>query len=643
MTLNFPSNRAFDIACLGRLAVDLYGEQLGVSLSDVSSFAKYLGGSSANMAYGTALLGAKSAMISRVGDEQMGQFLLNQLSAVGCDVSQVRKDPERLTGLVFLSIRDKEQFPLLFYRQDCADMALCAEDIDEAFIARCRSLIITGTHFSTDKVYQASKKALTFAKKHGVVRALDIDYRPVLWGLTGRGDGESRYIASDAVSAHLQTVLPDFDLIIGTEEEWQIAGGVPHDVLASLRVARAVSNAVFVVKRGPQGCAVIEGEIPNSLDDAPNFRGFPVDVMNVLGAGDAFASGLMVSLLQGKDWAEATRVANACGAIVVSRHGCSVAMPTPAELEHYFARLSGTTHPDHDTSLRALHHSTTPHKKYGELLSFAFDHRIQLSELCHQVGAPLSRVPQLKMLMVRAAQQIEERLGLQGRFGVLCDDQYGQEALYAAQDRGWWIGRPLELPGSNPLVFEAGRTMPLHVRTWPSNHVMKVLAFYDPDAGSAACIEHEQQLRAVQKTAQQTGHDWLLEVIPPKYMTDKAQRERAIYRSLLRFYNLGLRPNWLKLEGVSTATWKAIEVLVKARDPHCRGAVILGLNEPLAVLTEYFQYAHEVDLVKGFMVGRSVFYAPSLAWLKGELDDEAVIEQMVANFNVLYQAWCNKN
>ena len=93
MTLNFPSDRAFDIACLGRLAVDLYGEQLGVSLSDVSSFAKYLGGSSANMAYGTALLGAKSAMISRVGDEQMGQFLLNQLSAVGCDVSQVRKDP----------------------------------------------------------------------------------------------------------------------------------------------------------------------------------------------------------------------------------------------------------------------------------------------------------------------------------------------------------------------------------------------------------------------------------------------------------------------------------------------------------------------------------------------------------------------
>jgi 5-dehydro-2-deoxygluconokinase len=639
MALFFPSNRDIDIACLGRLAVDLYGEQLGVALEGVSTFAKYLGGSSANIAYGTALLGAKSAMLSRVGDEQMGQFLLDALTSVGCDVSQVSKDKERLTALVFLSIRDKNQFPLLFYRHDCADMAISKDDISEEFIARCRSLMITGTHFSTGGVYAASTQALAFAKKHGVVRVLDIDYRPVLWGLTGRGDGESRYIASDAVSAHLQTVLPEFELIIGTEEEWQIAGGVADDAVASLKVVRGLSNAVFVVKRGPQGCAVIEGDVPDDLDDAPNFKGFPVDVMNVLGAGDAFASGLMVSLLKGEDWAQATRVANACGAIVVSRHGCSVAMPTPEELTHYFDQLTGGVNPDGDATLRALHHSTTPHKVYDELLTFAFDHRIQLAEMCHQSGASVSKITGLKKLLVASAQCIEDEFKLHGRFGILCDDQYGQEALYAAQGRGWWIGRPLELPGSNPLVFEAGRPMSLHVRTWPSNHVMKVLAFYDPDAGSAACIEHEQQLHTVQKTAQVTGHDWLLEVIPPKHITHKADREAAIYRSILRFYNLGLRPNWWKLEGVSTATWKAIEQLVQARDPHCRGAVILGLNEPLSVLVEQFAQAREVGMVKGFMVGRSVFASASQLWLKGELSDEDMMAQVVANFRVLYQAW----
>ncbi|HEX7156426.1 MAG TPA: PfkB family carbohydrate kinase, partial [Burkholderiaceae bacterium] len=255
----FPPGRRFDLACLGRLAVDLYAEQFGARLEDVTSFAKYLGGSSANIAFGAARLGMRSAMISRVGDEQMGRFLVETLQREGCDTSMVQVDPERLTALVLLGLKDRDTFPLLFYRENCADMAVDAAAIREDFIAQCRALLVTGTHLSTPAVRAASFAALDHAARHGVVRVLDLDYRPVLWGLTRRGEGAQRYVADAGVTARLQETLGRFDLLIGTEEEFIIAGGVPGDLLASLRGVRACTGAVMVVKLGARGCCWIEG------------------------------------------------------------------------------------------------------------------------------------------------------------------------------------------------------------------------------------------------------------------------------------------------------------------------------------------------------------------------------------------------
>ena len=199
--LNIPPGRRFDLACLGRLAVDLYAQQVGCALEDASSFAKYLGGSSANIAFGAARLGLKSAMISRVGDEQMGRFLLQTLQAEGCDTSMVQTDPQRLTALVLLGLKDRDHFPLLFYRENCADMAIDAAQVREDFIAQCRALLITGTHLSQPMVRAASTAALEHAAKHGLLRVLDIDYRPELWGLTKRGEGANRFVADASVTA----------------------------------------------------------------------------------------------------------------------------------------------------------------------------------------------------------------------------------------------------------------------------------------------------------------------------------------------------------------------------------------------------------------------------------------------------------
>ena len=228
--------KSIDIICLGRAAVDFYGQQIGSSLENMGSFNKYLGGSSANIAYGCSKLGLNSAMLTRVGNEHMGRFVRNELESVGVDTSHVITDKERLTGLVVLGIQDKETFPLIFYRKDCADMAISENDFTQEFIASSSSLLITGTHFSSDNTYKTSMKAIEYAKASDTQVIVDIDYRPVLWGLTELGDGESRFVASNDVSQHLQTILPYCDVIVGTEEEIHIAGGSEDTVSALVKI-----------------------------------------------------------------------------------------------------------------------------------------------------------------------------------------------------------------------------------------------------------------------------------------------------------------------------------------------------------------------------------------------------------------------
>ena len=251
------ASRPLDVICLGRAAVDLYGQQVGGRLEDMQSFAKYLGGSSANLAAGLARLGLKPAMLTRVGDEHMGRFVREQLVREGVDVGHVATDPWRLTGLVVLGIAGEGSYPHIFFRHDCADMGLTTEDFDESWIASARVLAVTGTHLSSETTRSAVLQAMRYARANDVRVVLDIDYRPVLWGLTAAGAGEERYRSAVAVTAALEECLPLCDLVVGTEEEIHIAGGSDRtgDALAAIR--RATRGAI-VMKRGAEGCVVLD-------------------------------------------------------------------------------------------------------------------------------------------------------------------------------------------------------------------------------------------------------------------------------------------------------------------------------------------------------------------------------------------------
>ncbi|PSU45331.1 5-dehydro-2-deoxygluconokinase [Photobacterium frigidiphilum] len=627
-------SKILDLICMGRVAVDLYGQQIGARLEDMGSFSKYLGGSSGNVAYGTARQGLKSSMLARVGDEHMGRFLREELNSVGVDTSYLITDEERLTALVILGIKDEETFPLIFYRDNCADMAITADDVSEEYIASARCLAITGTHLSNPQTRDAVLTALKYARRNGVKTALDIDYRPVLWGLTSLGDGENRFIESGKVTDQLQEVLGLFDLIVGTEEEFHIAGGSTNSIDA-LRAVRQVSQAELVCKRGALGCSVFSNDIPNDLDDGITIQGVRVDVLNVLGAGDAFMSGLLRGYLSGEGWEKACAYANACGALVVSRHGCAPSMPTKVELDDYLSRANDVPRPDIDARLNHLHRVTTRKPNWEELCVLAFDHRIQFVDMVREAGANFDSIKPLKKLILQASQEVVEEAGLQGKAGILCDGTFGQDVLNEVTGSGWWIGRPIELPGSRPLCLEHGN-IGSQLVNWPLEHVVKCLAFFHPDDQHPLRLEQESMIKEVYAACCQSGHELLLEVILP---ADMPSSDDLYLRAVQRFYNLGVKPDWWKLPPQSVEGWNNISAVITERDTYCRGVVILGLDAPEAELKAGFTAAANQPLVKGFAVGRTIFGQPSRDWLAGNIDDRALIEKIKANYHNLITLW----
>ena len=634
-----PARTPLDLVCLGRAGVDFYAEQIGSRLEDVASFAKYIGGSSTNIACCSSRLGLKAGLITRVGDEHMGRFIREQLQREGVDTRGVVTDPERLTALVVLGIEDRDTFPLIFYRENCADMAIAAEDLDPDWIGQAKVMLITGTHFSSEQVHNTSLAALKIARENGLRTAIDIDYRPVLWGLAGRGDGETRFVANDRVTAHLQGILAHFDLVIGTEEEIGIAGG-SSDTLEALRSVRAVTDAAIVLKRGPLGATVFEGPVPDSLDDGISVAGINVEVMNVLGAGDAFAAGFLSGWIHNAPHEVSLSRANASGALVVSRHGCTPAMPTGEELDWYLAHAASIDRPDVDPELQYLHRVTTRVGHWPSLAILAIDHRIQFEELAVECGASEARLPALKTLLLQALKQVMSDRELSGRCGLLCDDVFGQEVLNAATglpaSEALWIGRPVEFPRSRPLRFEHGEDVGTSLRDWPRDHVVKCLLFYSTEDPEALREQQEQRLLELWRAVSSTGHELLLEIIPPD---ESLAVGESVVRSVEAMYAMGIRPDWWKLPCMERESIQAVSHSIERHAPHCRGILVLGLDAPIEELGQGFRAFAGLDRVTGFAVGRSIFSSPARAWLSGASDDDGFVAAAAENYSRVIDLW----
>jgi 5-dehydro-2-deoxygluconokinase len=626
--------KSLDLVAIGRSSIDLYGQQAGGRLEDMASFAKYVGGSPTNTAIGLSRLGLASALITRVGADHMGRFIVEQLGREGVDTGSVAMDPDRLTALVVLGIRDRENFPLIFYRENCADMAIEPADVDEAVVASATAILVNGTHLSTPSVFAASVKAIEVARKAGTKVVFDVDYRPVLWGLAGRDQGENRFVASEAVSSRLQFILPFCDLIVGTEEEMRILGG-RDDTIEAIRAVRNATPALLVCKLGPEGCVAFPDEIPGEIEEGQVVEGFPVEVFNVLGAGDAFMAGFLSGWLRDESVARCCRLANACGAIVVSRHGCAPAMPSRVELDNFLARSDLPFRLRDDELLEHLHWATTArHGRFDELCVLAIDHRSQFDELADEVGCTAARISGFKRLAFQALDRVAQ---LDQRFGMLVDDRFASEVLAELSDRPYWIGRPIEVPRGRPLEFEGNRDVGVELSSWPVRHVVKCLVSYHPDDPDELRQRQERQLERLFASCRETGHELLIEIIPP---SDMPVDNRTIARAIHQIYDAGVRPDWWKLEPSNDGSaWPHIVQAIEQRDPWCRGIVMLGLSAPIPQLVESFKAAAPFPLIKGFAVGRSIFHDVARDWLSDRMGDKEAIEAMASRLSALVEGW----
>jgi 5-dehydro-2-deoxygluconokinase len=627
------SDTALDLIAIGRSSVDLYGEQIGGRLEDMSSFAKYIGGSPTNTAVGLARLGLKTGLLTRVGADHMGRFIREQLVREGVDVRGVLADPDRLTALVILGIRDQASFPLIFYRENCADMALCEQDLDSNWISSARAVLLSGTHLSTPGVFAASVGAAKIVKAAGGRVVFDVDYRPVLWGLTAKDLGENRFVSSETVTQRLQSVLPLCDLIVGTEEEIRILGGL-EDTVAALKNIRIRTSATLVCKRGAQGCVVFTGAIPDSVEEGILATGFGVEVYNVLGAGDAFMGGYLRGWLRDEPVEQCCRLGNACGAIVVSRHGCAPAMPTWTELECFLAMSNRPFRLREHSQLEHLHWAGTRTRRHEDLAVLAIDHRSQFEDLAAKHRADDEKISRFKMLGLRALDAVAQG---DARFGILLDARYGAAVLAKAADYPYWIGRPIERQRSRPVEFEGSPDVAAEICTWPQNHVVKCLIHYHPDDEADLRDRQERQLLRLFDACRKTRHELLIEII---LRGDLAADAHTTARAISRIYASGVRPDWWKLEpSISRLNWGNIENAITQADPDCRGVVVLGLAATQNQLGNCFAAAAPFRMVKGFAVGRTIFDDAAGKWFAGTVDDEAAVEIMAGKLAALVSIW----
>jgi 5-dehydro-2-deoxygluconokinase len=305
---------SFDVITMGRVGVDLYPEQIGVALPDVSTFAKSLGGTATNVAVAAARLGADAAVITKVGDDPFGTYVRRALEGFGVDARFVSTHPSLRTPIVFCEIFPPDDFPLLFYREPKApDMELTADDLDLDAIRAARIFWVTGTGLSDEPSRSATLAALEARAKSGVT-VLDLDYRPMFWA------------SREAARRAMEEALAHITVAVGNQDECETAVGVrePRAAAGALR-DRGVDLAI--VKQGPRGVLAVDRD--GSVEVPP----VPVEVVNGLGAGDAFGGALCHGLLHGWDIERTMRFCNAAGALVASRLACADAMPTEDEVD----------------------------------------------------------------------------------------------------------------------------------------------------------------------------------------------------------------------------------------------------------------------------------------------------------------------
>lgn len=339
------SSRTYDTLHMGRSSIDLYANEVGVPFEEIRSFAAYVGGSPTNISVGARRLGLKSALLTAFGADPVGDFIARFLDNEGVETKYSPRKPGFRTSAVALGIEPPDRFPLVYYRDNCADVQLSIDDVLAAPVRDSRVFQFAGTNLSKDPCRSATFFAAELAHEVGTEVVLDLDFRPDQWH-------DPR-----AFGLTMRSVLPLVDIVIGTEDEINAAmmldagqmslthsqisdAKVSGDIERGVKTLLALGPKAVLQKRGEHGVLVHLRNDDDTISqiDAP---GYPVEIYNILGAGDAFGGGFLYGYVRGWGWYKSARLGNACGAIVVTKHGCANSMPTMPEVEAFVGKYGG--------------------------------------------------------------------------------------------------------------------------------------------------------------------------------------------------------------------------------------------------------------------------------------------------------------
>ncbi|MCL2107209.1 MAG: 5-dehydro-2-deoxygluconokinase [Oscillospiraceae bacterium] len=322
--LSFDQSRALDLILLGRVAIDFNPVDYFQTLVESSTFKKYLGGSPANIAVGLARLGKKCGFFARVSDDRFGDYAISEFTREGVDCSRIRRcvNGEKI-GLTFTEILSREESSILMYRNQAADLALEPGDIDEAYIASAKAILISGTALAQSPSREAALKAVMLAQKTNTPIIFDIDYRPYNW------------VCADDISIYYARVAEAADVILGSREEYDLtealletAGGGDE---ASAAFWQGKNAKIVVIKHGKRGSTAYAGGQSFSI------KPFPIAALKSFGGGDGYGSSFIFGLLEGWELIDCLELGSASAALLVGAHGCSSFMPTLEEVQAYIA------------------------------------------------------------------------------------------------------------------------------------------------------------------------------------------------------------------------------------------------------------------------------------------------------------------
>ena len=335
----------YDSIHMGRSSIDLYANEVGSPFIDIKNFAAYVGGSPTNISVGLRRLGSKTAILTGLGQDPVGDFILDFLRKEDVETQfSPRKEGHR-TSAVVLGIEPPNKFPLVYYRDNCADIELTIDDVLATPIAESRVFQFAGTNLYQDPCRSATLFAVELAQKSETEVILDIDFRPDQWH-------DPR-----AFGVVIRSVLPNVDIVLGTDDEInavmladpnqmeltdsQVSDTKVHgDVDTAIKSILSLGPKAVLQKRGSDGVRVhLKQE--DGLSKQIEALGFPVDIYNILGAGDAFAAGFIYGYINGWGWYKSAQLGNACGAIVVTKHGCANFMPTYDEVMAFVEARGG--------------------------------------------------------------------------------------------------------------------------------------------------------------------------------------------------------------------------------------------------------------------------------------------------------------